>query len=162
MLSPTTIASSTTIPITSKKAKREIILSVTPIKGATNNAPEKAAAIPIVTQKATLGLRNSINIINTKIIPEIAFFDIRFIRLSKTVDPSSQTENSKLGGRDSLMSLSNCRIFFPASVIFILSGDWTIKIAAGLPLKNAANLSSSKPSVTVAISPTLMTPPLAV
>ena len=84
-----------------------------------------AAAIPAVTQNATAGLKKSIKIIRTKIIPDTALLPISSIRLSNISDPSNHIEKVRSGGNLVLISSSNFRIDLPASVTFILSGDWT-------------------------------------
>ena len=156
------MASSTTIPITRRNAKSESMLSVTPIGPAIAKDPVKAAAIPIVTQIATAGRKNRSKVTKTKSKPVKAFEPIKVMRLSNMVEPSNQIANLRSGGRVSFTSFSNFRIALPDDVISILSGLKTLKIAAGFPRKLAANLLSSKPSMTAAISPTRTIPPSAV
>ena len=54
--SPTTMASSTTMPRARMKAKRVIMLMVTPSDGTTSMAPRNEIGMPIMTQKASRAL----------------------------------------------------------------------------------------------------------
>ncbi len=69
ILSPTIIASSTTIPNTNMKPKSEARLMVTSNTGKTINAPKKEIGIPSMTKNANEGLRNKVKIIKTRISP---------------------------------------------------------------------------------------------
>ena len=58
MFSPTTIASSTTMPSTMINANSVIMLTDTPSVGISISAPMNEIGMPIVTQKATRSSRN--------------------------------------------------------------------------------------------------------
>ena len=72
-------ASSTIIPITKRKAKRDITFKEISILGKNIREPVNAVPIPIEHQIATSVLKKSINIIKTKIRPPYAALRIRFI-----------------------------------------------------------------------------------
>ena len=82
--SPTTIASSTTIPSTSKNAKVDSMFRDTPTDPNSTNAPAYAVAIPTATQKATMGLSVSNNTSMTSTSPIAAELPMVFIRLLKS------------------------------------------------------------------------------
>ena len=69
MLSPTTMASSTTIPNTSRNAKVDKKLMETSTTGRKINAPTNETAIPTVTQSATVNRSVKSRIIMTRISP---------------------------------------------------------------------------------------------
>ena len=78
--SPTTMASSTTIPRTKMKAITVIVDMVISVKGSTARVPSRATGMPMATHMATRNFRNSANITNTRIRPPPAFLvrtDIR-------------------------------------------------------------------------------------
>jgi hypothetical protein len=79
IFSPTITASSTIIPITNRKANREITFNEISIPGRNIKEPVNAVPIPIEHQIATAGRRKSINMKNTKIRPPYAALIIRFI-----------------------------------------------------------------------------------
>ena len=87
------MASSTTIPNTSKNAKVDNRFSDTSLAGKSANAPKKLTPIPTVTQSATFGSRVRINTRKTKSKPRIddsAISSIRFSNTSALSDHSSR------------------------------------------------------------------------
>ena len=65
MFSPTTIASSTTIPRTKMKVNKDIILIDTSNKGSNQNPPMKDIGMPSETQAANFGFKNKARTIRT-------------------------------------------------------------------------------------------------
>ena len=63
--SPTTMASSTTIPSTTRNPNMEIMLILTPTSGRKMIPPIKEIVIPIMTQKARRYSRNRVKMIRT-------------------------------------------------------------------------------------------------
>ena len=80
MASPTMMASSTITPITSRKAKVEIILKETSKSGSRASPPANAAAIPALTQKAIMGRKNRNKVAPTNNSPIRKFFVMVEIR----------------------------------------------------------------------------------
>ncbi len=78
--SPTTMASSTTIPRVMIKANKEIILIVNPARYIIPIVAINAAGIPIVTQRAVRALRNRNNNPITKLRPIKPLSTSRLIR----------------------------------------------------------------------------------
>ncbi len=79
MFSPTTIASSTTIPSERIKAKSETIFNETSNTGISQKAPRKDIGMPIVVQKARRISRKSVRQINTRARPMYPFLFRRSI-----------------------------------------------------------------------------------
>jgi len=79
--SPTTIASSTTMPSTTMKANIEIMFSEAPQAGMIQNPPMKEIGMPMATQKARRGCRKRARQMKTSTRPIVPFFSIRFMRL---------------------------------------------------------------------------------
>ena len=78
-LSPTTMASSTTIPRTIMNPKSEIRLMDTSAKGSIMKAPRKEMGIPRVTHTANEGRRNRVRAVRTNTRP-ITPFSISMFR----------------------------------------------------------------------------------
>ena len=98
MFSPTTTASSTTIPSTSIKVKREIIFIETSKRGRSQKPPIKEIGIPKETQAASLGLRNKAKTIKTRTKPKYAFSVKSSIRPRKITDSSFMVVKDIPGG----------------------------------------------------------------
>ena len=73
ILSPTIIASSTTIPKTKIKPKRDARFMLISKKGKKIKAPKNEIGIPSITKKASEGLKKRVKMINTNINPLIPF-----------------------------------------------------------------------------------------
>ena len=80
MFSPTTIASSTTIPSTTMKAKSEIMFTDAPKKGIRKSAPRNEVGIPQATQNATRTSRKRLRQSTTRISPICALRHSRSMR----------------------------------------------------------------------------------
>ena len=81
MFSPTTIASSTTIPRTRMNEYTVTILSDVPCSGMRAIAPKNVTGIPSVTQKASRGRKNSAKTTKTSSRPVSPFSTSRPTRL---------------------------------------------------------------------------------
>ena len=159
MLSPTTIASSTTMPSTSKNAKVDNKFSETSFAGSSAKAPRKLTPIPTVTHSATLGSRVRIKIMKTSSSPMIEDSAIRFIRFSYTSAVSNQTESSMPVGRLGWVSAIHSLTAALALTTCMSSVDMTCSSTAACPSKVARISFCSKSSSTVATSSTLTMPP---
>ena len=73
MFSPTTIASSTTIPMATRNPNIEIMLILTPTSGRNINPPINEIAIPIITQKASRISRKMARMVRTMRTASAAF-----------------------------------------------------------------------------------------
>ncbi len=81
MFSPTTMASSTTMPSDTMNANSEIMFSDTPNWGRAQNAPRKLMAMPRLTHSASRNCSVSARHRNTRIRPATPFFSSRSMRL---------------------------------------------------------------------------------
>jgi len=90
MFSPTTIASSTTMPRTSKNTNSEIMFKETPVNGRTAMAPRNATGMPTATQMASLNCKNRASISRTMTPPIMAFCSSRLMRPRRITDSSRQ------------------------------------------------------------------------
>jgi len=79
-LSPTTMASSTTMPSERMKAKSEIMLRVTPNQGSTQKPPKKLIRMPSETQKASRSCMLRASTRKTRPRPINPFLSSRFMR----------------------------------------------------------------------------------
>ena len=93
MFSPTTIASSTTIPRTKIKANNEIMFILVSKIGINIMPPAKLIGIPIIIQNAKSILKNIASVINTKSSPSQRFFINRSILSCKTRERSLTISN---------------------------------------------------------------------
>ena len=98
IFSPTMIASSTTTPITMRKAKSDRKFSVTPINGNSMKAPAKAVAMPMVTQNATIGRRKRIRMISTSPRPRSAELPITVSWELNWSAPSHHSDRDTVSG----------------------------------------------------------------
>ena len=78
--SPTTTASSTTMPNVTMKANSEIMLMDAPVNGMNRKEPRMEMGMPSVTQKASFGSRNRPSSSRTSTSPRNAFFSSRLTR----------------------------------------------------------------------------------
>ncbi len=159
MPSPTTIASSTTIPSTSKNANVESMFKDTPTDPSKTKAPAYAVAIPTATQNATTGLRVNNNTIMTSTRPMAAELPMVFILLLKSTAWSVHSVSDTPSGSESFLFSIQARTDSDAVTISMISVDMICSRTAGSPLSVASIGLSSKPSNTVATSPTRMRPP---
>ena len=86
MFSPTTMASSTTIPSTRTNANSEIMLTETPKAGISAMAPRNESGIPRLTQKASRSSRKSASATNTSTNPVAP---LRSMRVRRSFSPSA-------------------------------------------------------------------------
>ena len=98
MFSPTTIASSTTMPSTRMNANSDIMLIETSNTGISAIEPRKDTGMPSVTHSASRRRRNSASTTNTIAKPVIALLASRSIRLLSTLAESSQVAMLIPGG----------------------------------------------------------------
>ena len=147
------MASSTTMPSTSRKANREIMLSPTPVYGSKKNAPRKATAIPTETHTATAGLRNSTNTKNTNSRPPKPFLSSVSTRPLNGTAASRQKDRVAPSGKfgvclatHSLMTREDCT----TSGLVV---TYAYNPCPGMPSKRLRVSTSSKPSSMVATSP---------
>ena len=98
MFSPTTIASSTTIPSTRMKVNSEIILMETSKIGRSQNPPINEIGMPNETQPASFGLRNKASTTSTNDKPRAAFSTNKSILPLRITDSSFIELNDIPGG----------------------------------------------------------------
>ena len=104
MLSPTMIASSTTIPSTRMKANSESMFIDMPSSGSTHSAPMKEIGIPIVTQKARRKRRKSASTRKTRSSPWMPFLSKRDRRLCRITVRSELIVSSVPAGIETCFS----------------------------------------------------------
>ena len=116
IFSPTTIASSTTIPSTKINANREIILILVSIEGIAIIAPAKLSGIPIIIQKDKSIRKKSDSVKKTNPSPSQRFFINKSIRSRNTKERSLTICIFILEGNSSLKSSSLDLTAFETSV----------------------------------------------
>ena len=104
IFSPMMMASSTTIPRTIMKAKREIMLMETSKLGKIASPVKKDIGIPSVTQKANRTLRNNPRRTITSVRPMARFLNRSSRRLFSISDMSAKKVISTPAGREGLIS----------------------------------------------------------
>ena len=161
MFSPTTIASSTITPITNRIAKKDRKFSDTPNIGRTAKPPANAVMMPIVTQKATIGRKNRMRTIRTRMRPRSAELEM-ICMLPRYMSASSNRRSALIAsGRSSSLARSMNSIRFLEYVsIYIVSGGIIMMKAVGSPSNVVLSDSSTNPSMTFATSPTRMVSPV--
>ena len=107
--SPTTIASSVTIPSTRMKANSEIMLIEMSPCGSAIRAPAKAIGIPSATWKASAGRRNSARAMYTRMKPWKPSPNKSLMRPSSSTDSSFQISRSTPFGTWAVFSATNSR-----------------------------------------------------
>ena len=162
MFSPTTIASSTTIPSATINANIEIMLIVTSIDGRNRKQPMNEIGIPIVTQNASLNSRNSPNITMTRASPRAAFFRSNPSRCRYMSERSLLIAQCTPGGRSFSISSIAALVALETPI-----GVWpptrkTSRLTARRPLYIVYSSRSSNVSRIVATSPSVRTDPSAV
>ena len=103
--SPTTIASSTTIPKAIIRPNKEIILIDWPVRSITANVAENATGIPKATQNAVLEVKKIKRTVNTIINPLVAFLVSRFILSDIRLATVPNCSSFKLIGKLNFFSL---------------------------------------------------------
>ena len=98
MFSPTTIASSTTIPSTRMKANSDITLIVTSTYGSRASAPMNETAMPTDTQRASRSFRNRASTRNTSRRPSRPLSSSTRSRSCSGTVSSSQVVIDRPGG----------------------------------------------------------------
>ena len=109
MFSPTTIASSTTIPMARMKAKSDIRLIDTPSADITAKVPTKDTAIPTATQKASRISRKSVSASSTSASPRNPFLTSRPRRDCRISASLFQISSCVPAGSDGITSSSRWR-----------------------------------------------------
>ena len=158
IFSPTTIASSTTIPSTRINANRDIIFIVVSSEGIAINAPAKLIGIPIIIQKDKSIRKNSAKVKKTSPSPSQRFFISKLIRSLRTNERSFTICISMLEGSCDLISSIFERTAFETSVGVCLPTRKTLMFSAGFPLNLELRSDSSNPSLMRAMSPSLKIP----
>ena len=105
--SPTTMASSTIMPVAIISANMLIMLMLPPSICMTNNVPINTAGIPAPTQNATRPFKNKNNTNNTNTSPCQPFFNKRFKRDCTNFQRSSCAIISTPGGNSARFSSSH-------------------------------------------------------
>ena len=152
MRSPTTIASSTTIPSTKINAITVIVEMVISNIGRKASVPSRATGIPTATHIAILNFKNRVRMIKTKTRPPPAFLRRTVILSLSSSEVSIQISRLISSGRRflnfstiSLVSRAICiRSSFPTCD--------TLTTTPRTPLNSAARSPSSKVSLMVAMS----------
>ena len=108
MFSPTTTASSTTIPTARMKAKSVIMLIDTPSPLITAKVPTKDTAMPTATQKASRRSRKRVRDRSTSASPMRPFLTSSPRRLSKICPVLFHTSSPTPAGSDGMTSSSRC------------------------------------------------------
>ncbi len=96
--SPTTMASSTSTPMTRMNAMTDSVLIEMPNSGKVDTAPSSATGMPAATQMARRKRRNRVRINNTRSMPLRAFLPSTFIRSTRSCDSSCQIVRSMPSG----------------------------------------------------------------
>ena len=153
MLSPTTIASSTTMPRISRNANIETTFTLIPKYGINHKAPKYEMPIPAATQNASAGRKKSTNSANTRTKPPKAFRNNKSMRLLRYTERSRHTTSStpccKVGIFCSMYALTALEVVI-TSGLRVLN---RLTNTAGLPLNLDTTSCSAKPSLIWAISP---------
>ena len=152
--SPTTIASSTTMPSTSKNANSEIRLMLTSRAGITIAAPRNATGIPIATHSASRNCKNNASSTSTINPPCIALVTSKSMRPRRITDSSRHVVIFTPCGSSALPSpATNSRTRCVIASASCSPMRNTLSKAVGSPSKRAARSSSAKASCTFAICP---------
>ena len=153
MFSPTTMASSTTMPSTTMKAKREIRLIVTSKVGISRMAPRKETGIPRATQPASLRRRKRARTRNTSTNPVRPLRSSRESRSRRILLSSCQVVSRMPSGSRGWVSSTYCFTRSEMARALWSPTRNTFTMTAGSPSKRADWSVSAKPSTTVATSP---------
>ena len=157
--SPTTTASSTTIPSTIRKPTRLIMLMLSPATGMNSSPPMNEIAIPIITQNASRSSRNRARISRTITTANTPFSTTSVSRRRKSSAASESVRHVAPGGSACSKSASVASTASATS-----SGDcsptrYTSSSTDGDWLNCDGKSSCAKPSRTSAMSPSVTTAP---
>jgi hypothetical protein len=153
VFSPTTMASSTTIPSTTMKPSRETKLTDIPRWGITATAPRKEMGMPRLTHMARRSRRNSARMRTTRRKPPRALRIMVFSRSERTSELSLQTVRVTPSGMRACACSAYLRTSLEIWIDLCPPTRYTLTSRAGWPSKRARWSDSSKASTTRATSP---------
>ena len=157
--SPTTMASSTTIPRVRMNPNRVNMFTVTPSPGIIRKAPKKATGSPAAVQTASRLDRVKKRTRKMRARPCSPFRTRTSMRLSKSCQASNQGVTETPSGMVRSISRTSACTACAVSRRRAPLASITSRSAAGSPFMRADRCTSAKPSVTTATSPTVTTPP---
>ena len=157
--SPTTIASSTTIPSVMMNANSVIMFTVAPSPGISRKAPKNATGSPAAVQTASRLDRVKKSTRKISASPCRPLRTSNSTRLSNTSELSYQVVNESPAGRTEARRRTSARTARAVSPTRPPAASPTWRNAAGSPFMRAVRATSAKPSRTAAMSPTRTTPP---
>ena len=157
--SPTTMASSTTIPRVTMNPNMLSMFTVTPSPGIMRKAPKNATGSPAAVHTATRVDRVKKSTRKISASPCSPLRTRTSMRLSKRRQASAQEVSESPGGRAAASSPTSVCTAVTVSSSRAPGASITSRKTAGSPFIRATRWTSAKPSVTVATSPTVTTPP---
>ena len=157
--SPTTMASSTTMPRVTMKPNMLIMFKVTPSPGISRKAPKNATGSPAAVQTATRVESVKKRTRKMSARPCRPFRTSTSMRLSKSRQASDQGVTVSPGGSRREVSPTCAWTAVTVASSRASGASITSRNTAGSPFIRAARWTSVKPSVTVAMSPRVTVAP---